>query len=325
MFMGKLQPRINTWLNKRIPPATSFSLNLGNIFIFPSRFGMLYLVLCMALFILGTNYQNNLILLLGFFLLALFLVSLLSSYLNFAGLNIMLGKVSHPFAGDSASLPLWIDVSAQKQRAHGRLHVGLYGEKVQLSVDLDKLTNPAELSVPTSRRGALTLPRITLSSYFPLGLFRCWTHLRFDRKVLVYPSPLPCPVVTYSAASEHESEGNVATAEGYDDFDSLSEYQLGQPLYHVAWKQVAKGQGMISKTFSSTSNNEVWLRLTPRPGDDLERCLSHLCFMVLEMENRGQRFGLTIGDKVIQPAKSHAHRHQCLSSLALYNSKFIDG
>ncbi|GGD75727.1 DUF58 domain-containing protein [Lacimicrobium alkaliphilum] len=325
MFRKTLQPQINTWLDKRIPPATDFSLNLGNIFIFPSRFGMLYLILCVALFVLGTNYQNNLILLLGFFLLALFLVSLLSSYLNFAGLKIMVGKVAHPFAGDSVSLPLWIDTSAQKHSAHGRLHLGLYGEKVQLSVDLDRLTNPAELSVPTTRRGRLPLPRVTLSSYFPLGMFRCWTHLRFDRKVLVYPSPLPCPVITYSATGEEESEGNVATGEGYDDFDSLTEYQLGQPLYHVAWKQVAKGQGMISKKFSSTSNNEVWLRLASKTDDELESRLSHLCFMILEMENRGQRFGLKLGDNTIQPGKSSAHRHQCLTSLALYNNEHNDG
>lgn len=286
---------------------------------------MLFLLLCGALFVLGTNYQNNLILLLGFFLLALFLVSLLSSYLNFAGLQIMIGKIGYPFAGDSASLPLWIETSAQRQGSHGRLHIGLYAEKVQLSVDLDRLTNPVELSSPTSRRGLHCMPRITLNSYYPLGLFRCWSHLRFDRQILVYPSPLPCPLVTFNAAGDEESEGHIASEEGYDDFDSLMEYQPGQPLYHVAWKQVAKGQGMVSKKFSSTSNSELWLRLPPGQTQSLETRLSHLCFMVLELDNRGQRFGLEMGDKIIQPGRGNAHRHQCLSALAMYNMNDDNG
>ncbi|ALS97946.1 DUF58 domain-containing protein [Lacimicrobium alkaliphilum] len=325
MLKRQFQSGVNLWLDKRIPPASDFTLDLGNIFIFPSRFGMLYLLLCGALFVLGTNYQNNLILLLGFFLLALFLVSLLSSYLNFAGLRVLIGKVGYPFAGDSACLPLWIDTSKQKHHAHGRLHLGIYNQKIQISVDLDRLTNPAEFTIATTRRGRLPMPRITLNSYYPLGLFRCWTHLRFDSQVLVYPCPLPCSVITYSQAGGEESQGNTATEEGYDDFDSLMEYQPGQPLYHVAWKQVAKGQGMVSKKFSSTSNNEVWLRLQQQSTEDLETRLSHLCFMVLELENRGQRFGLEVGSKIIQPGKGNAHRHQCLSALALYQTGHTHG
>lgn len=321
MLKRQFQSGVSRWLDKRIPPATDFSLNLGNIFIFPSRFGMLFLLLCGALFVLGTNYQNNLILLLGFFLLALFLVSLLSSYLNFAGLRILIGKVGYPFAGDSACLPLWIDTSGQKHQAHGRLHLGIYNQKVQTSIDLDQLTNPVEFTISTARRGLLPMPRITLNSYYPLGLFRCWTHLRFDLQVLVYPAPLPCSVITYSQAGGDELQGNVATEEGYDDFDSLMEYQPGQPLYHVAWKQVAKGQGMVSKKFSSTSNNEVWLRLQTQTSQDLETSLSHLCYMVLELENRGQRFGLQLGDNIIPPGKGNEHRYRCLSALALYPGK----
>ena len=66
------QRNANNWLNKRIPAATRFSLNHKNIFIFPSRFGGLYLFLCLGLFILGTNYQNNLMILLCYFLVSLF-------------------------------------------------------------------------------------------------------------------------------------------------------------------------------------------------------------------------------------------------------------
>lgn len=324
MFRTQLRNRINQWLDKRIPAAQSFMLNLTNIFIFPSRFGILYLILCVALFVLGTNYQNNLILLLGYFLLALLLVSLLSSYLNFAGLRLQIGKIAHPFAGDSACLPIWIEKSSEQQAAHGRLHLGLYGQGAQHSVDLDRLTNPAELAVATTSRGLLSFPRVTICSYYPLGLFRCWTHLRFAPQILVYPAPLPCVIATFNKAGKEDSQGSISTDDGYDDFDSLTEYRPGQPLYHVAWKQVAKGQGMISKKFSSASNTELWLKLPRNTSEDLETRLSHLCFMVLELDNRGLNFGLELNGQVIQPAKGHSHRHQCLRALALYNGEHSD-
>ncbi|WP_088331902.1 DUF58 domain-containing protein [Lacimicrobium sp. SS2-24] len=318
MFSKHLSLKITQWLDKRIPPATDVSLHRRNIFIFPSRFGFLFLVLCVALFILGTNYQNNLILILAFFLLGLFLVSLFNSYLNFSGLRIVIGKVGYPFAGDSANVPLWIETTTKKQTAHGRLHIALYGKNVQLSVDLDRLTNPVDVAVPTSSRGPQAIPRITLSSFYPLGLFRCWTHLQFASTILVYPSPHPCSVVTYDESGEENQEGPVSDQQGHDDFHSLTEYQPGQPLYHVAWKQVAKGQGMISKKFSGSSEREIWLRLTTSSGPQREADLSRLCFMVLELDSQGYRFGLELGDTLVPPAQGNHHRHQCLKALALY-------
>ena len=67
------QQYIRKWLDKRIPAANEFQLSHRSIFIFPAKFGALFLALCALLFLLGTNYQNNLMLLLCYFLVALFL------------------------------------------------------------------------------------------------------------------------------------------------------------------------------------------------------------------------------------------------------------
>ena len=99
--MTVLQGYWNKWLNKRIPAATQHHLNHQNIFIFPAKFGLLFLSLCVLLFLLGTNYQNNLMLLLCYFLLAIFLVNLLASYINFARIDLQIGKCSEVFVGDN--------------------------------------------------------------------------------------------------------------------------------------------------------------------------------------------------------------------------------
>ncbi|MDF2179404.1 DUF58 domain-containing protein [Aliiglaciecola sp. CAU 1673] len=314
-----LQRYFDSWLQQRIPRNRMFRLDLNNVFIFPSRFGWLFTALCLCLFLLGTNYQNNLILLLSFFLLSLFLVSLMVTYFNFAGLEIQQGKVGNSFAGDSACLPLWI-TAEKEQKKFGRLHLSLYGEPVQTSVDLDGLNNPVEVEIPTPARGRFRPPRITLCSYYPLGLFRCWTHLSFDCELIVYPTPLPCPLSVENRKSPGESEGQLAQEDGYDNFDSLTEYRLGQPLYHVAWKQVAKGQGMVSKKFSSNSQRAVWLSLGHGAKAELEKRLSQLCFMVLELSAIGQTFGLDLGSVIIEPDSGNAHQQACLTALAVFES-----
>ncbi|MFT4810888.1 MAG: hypothetical protein ACI9LX_004256 [Paraglaciecola sp.] len=49
---------------------------------------------------------------------------------------------------------------------------------------------------------------------------------------------------------------------GHDDFSNLKTYQIGEPLNHVAWKQLAKGRAIVSKQFSSIGNHIGWLKLS---------------------------------------------------------------
>lgn len=156
------QQRMERWLSKRIPDSGVFRLDMSNIFIFPSHFGRLYLLLCIGLFILGSNYQNNLILIFCYFLVALFLVSLFSSFANFAHLKVQLGKTNSVFAGEDLGLPLWLEHKSQgplQQHMQGRLHFRFWQQRSQQSVDLMAMENPVSLSLATEKRGWLNLPR----------------------------------------------------------------------------------------------------------------------------------------------------------------------
>jgi uncharacterized protein (DUF58 family) len=273
----------------------------------------------LGLFLLGTNYQNNLMTILCYFLLALFLLNLFVSYLNFAKLLVQLGKTHNGFVNDSIQLPLWIhQKGTEKEPPHGTLEVGFWRQAPSLTVDLDKSDNPAYLSFQCEKRGTLRLPRITLSSFYPLGLFRCWTHLAFEHDILVYPAPLPCPVTLRQSLHDQQQESAGNTQPGHDDFDSLAAYRQGEPLHHVAWKQLAKGQGMITKQFSSPMSSVGWLTLFPLQENQLERRLSQLCYQVLELTQSGEKFGLDLGSVKLSPDHGLAHQQKCLKALALY-------
>ena len=83
-----LDVRAQRWIRNRIPPTQKKTLNLNSIFIIPSRFGVLYLFVCVVVFLLGTNYQNNLVMGLSFFLFSVFNTCIIFAYRNLSGLTL---------------------------------------------------------------------------------------------------------------------------------------------------------------------------------------------------------------------------------------------
>jgi len=78
--------RLLGWLDNRVPAANEHHLNLNSIFILPSGFGWSFIILSLCLFLLGTNYQNNLMLLLSYLCLSIMLLTLFYTHQNFARL-----------------------------------------------------------------------------------------------------------------------------------------------------------------------------------------------------------------------------------------------
>ena len=347
--MDLLQRYWDKWLNKRIPAATQHQLNHHNIFIFPAKFGLLFLSLCLLLFLLGTNYQNNLMLLMCYFLLAIFLVNLLTSYINFARIDLQIGKCPEVFVGDNLQIPLWLNANNDSNNlatfsTKGLLHFKFQThqhkstkktkfqyEQQNTEVDADAFTNPIHLSQKCHQRGKLTLSRVTVQSFYPLGLYRCWTHLAFTHNITVFPKPLPCEIKLHiSDHSTAKKSGEIANEQtGHDDFSHLKAYQVGESLNHVAWKQLAKGRGMVSKQFSSVSNHVGWLKLS---ADYKNKVLSHsivtkttsdrelgeLCYQVIELSRTQRTFGLDLGTQCIAPNSGAGHRLACLIALAYF-------
>lgn len=317
------QKRVQRFLDKRIPKKRRFQLDMSNIFIFPSKFGLLYLALCLCLFLLGSNYNNNLMLLLCFFLVALFLINLSASYSNFAKIQIQMGRLNPVFAGEDVNIPLWFEHAGEQEEAlpyFGKIYIKLYGQAIQNALDPQHFSNPTSINLSTEKRGYLALPRITLESFYPVGLYRCWTHLLFQGSVLVYPKPVPCQLPALVGRDENEQEETESHHAGMEDFDTLSAYQHGEPMHQVAWKQVAKGQGMVSKRFTGASGQSVWLSLAQLQSNGIELALSQLTWLVLESNKKNRRFGLDLGSQQIPPGSGAVHMEKCLQALALYGS-----
>jgi len=177
------------------------------------------------------------------------------------------------------------------------------------------------LSTATEQRGWLTATRIRLLTRFPLGLFRAWSYWRPDLKVLVYPFPeTGAPPLPMSGAASEDGHGTV----GLDNFAGIRSYQPGDPMRHLAWRQIARhdpalGGQMVTKHFDGGAVAELRLDFADLPYQmELEHKLSRMTRWVLEAEQRALPYAFRLGHHELGPALGQAHRAACLRALALY-------
>ena len=304
------------WLNRRIPPANKIILNHRKIFIMPGKQGVFFALLVIALFFGGVNYQNSLILAMCFLLASLGQIATLHTYRNLSGLCIEAGHSDNAFAGDKAAF--YITLSRQGKRRYEALKVTWEGSVPQILDLLDNIEAHAKIFIPVDNRGPYKPGRLKIETYFPMGILRAWTVIDLDMECLVYPKPIFIDFLNVS--SQQSMEGTLTNAKGNDDFDGLRKYVLGDSLKQVSWKNMARGQGMHSKTFVAYADETIWLDWFCFPGKETELRLSALCYWVLKLSETNQLYGLRLPEKEIQPATGLAHKIRCLETLARFNS-----
>ena len=349
--------RLLKWLDKRVPASPEHHLNLNSIFILPSGFGWSFIILSLCLFLLGTNYQNNLMLLLSYLCLSIMLLTLFYTHQNFARLalkalpldsfhcnvdgEIHLQIIPHkntPLRACNGVLSVkWLNV-VRRADTHtqktNELDTSAFLER-SFSFALNKHLGSNEdqrqsLRVPLQipKRGQFTLGRMTIACDFPLGLYKCWTHLDFDQQVVVYAKPEEGPITIDKIANTNESESvsELSDPSSSEDFYALKDYEVGQPLNRVSWKHVAKNGNWVSKSFTSLQSDSYIFSIPS--NTDLETAVSALTHAILSWTNAGSwtntgswasaegGFGVQFKGLNIAPGHGAEHIHECLSALA---------
>ncbi|MDO6567419.1 DUF58 domain-containing protein [Alteromonas sp. 1_MG-2023] len=305
------------WLDKRIPPNATHALNMRSVFILPSRFGWGFMVVCLCLFLLGTNYQNNLMLLLSYLLTSTMLLTLFYSYQNFAAIALKITPPATVFANTSSQLTLnRVKHTQYKTKPEGLLQVQWLKEIKNFTFDIGNKEQQLIIPFTLCSRGEHKLPRLTLKSAYPFGLYTCWTHLDFDTKIMVYPEPISGQLSEISHSTDENNGSQEDTLLGNEDFFALTDFVEGEPLNRVAWKQVAKTGNWVVKQFSEQKKDDVYLSLST--NTPIEEGLSALTQQILTLQSQGIQYGLKVGNTSFTPNNSVTHMHQCLTALANY-------
>jgi len=304
-----------------LPEPGPVTLDRRRVYIIPSRSGVVFAVVLLAMLIGAINYQNSLAFVLTFLLTSLAVVSMIHTVRNLYGLRLRAGHSQAVFAGETARFTVNIENPGGTRRL--ALKLRLTGQE-PLTLDLPQDGGQwLSLPLPSTKRGYLLPGRITLYSRFPLGLFHAWSYVHLSMQCLVYPRPdnshgLPPQILQARGTAGDQGRGS-------DDFASLRPYHAGDSLRHVHWKALAREQGLMTKQFGGGIIEELWLHWEQLGNLSTEQRLSRLTRWVLEADTLGVAYGLALPDQAIPIGRGSEHRRRCLEVLALFALPQGDG
>ncbi|KTD82515.1 hypothetical protein [Legionella waltersii] len=303
----------DNWVSRRIPKKTPQVLGSHNIYILPSGFGWIYGLVVLSFFSGAINYQISTIFLMTFLLAVVALVSAWEAHANLKNLSFQLVSIEDSYQNTPAQLTILI-------KANRKIHFGLEFKLAQQdSTRLESI--PQEgiqfvLPIMTSERGCFHLPRITVSSLYPFGIFKVWGYVQFDIQYYVYPQPInpgfwPPPMMN----QDNKNSLSPGDNEFYDLRQVESPWE--QPNL-IAWKIAAKEQGWYVKQMDNAVGTQWQFSLKCLTNLDLEQQLQHLSYWLNEAETNQQQYSLQLNSSSRPLGRGPEHLQQCLRQLASY-------
>jgi len=320
--IAAVRRRFRAWWQARLPRTDTLLLTQRNIYILPTRAGLMYGLTLLVLLLASINYQLSLGYVLTFLLAGSGVVSMHLTHNTLRKLTLHLRTPAAVFAGS----PVLLDITLTSPDS-ARFGIGLRME----ATPRDTLTwtdvpgvgrAQAQVSFVPPQRGLHAVPAINVESRFPLGLFRAWSVWRPSAQVLAYPRPeqpaMGLPLVRAEpgqATTQRRAEGG--------EVEGVRSYRRGDPLKLVAWKKAARsleaGGDLVSRDTSASVQQALWLDWQQCAGLAPEDRLSRLSAWVLAAERAGASHGLRLPGLEIPPAHGDAQRRRCLEAMALWH------
>ncbi len=289
-------------------------LSVKKYYVFPSRHGLVFLVILAGMLAGSINYNNNLGFLLVFLLGSIAFVSIFHTARNLDGVQITSADAAPVHAGEKAVFEFRIVAPSTERPAVS----WKFPESDTVTLNLSpERENLLRTSIPTRKRGLIRPGVLTVQTFYPLGLFRSWQHFRPDVGCVVYPKPEPVDM-KLSTLGEGDEENRESREAGVVDFHGIRNYQPGDSLKRVFWKAYSRGQGLFTKVFEAPSGGGLYLDWDAFGGVDEEKRLSMLCFMILKANAMDMDYGLNLPGRSIEPGKGEKHKRKCLKALALH-------
>jgi uncharacterized protein (DUF58 family) len=313
--------RFMRWLQARLPRNDTLLLTQRNVYILPTRAGLMFGITLIVLLLASINYQLNLGYVLTFLLAGSGVVSMHLTHATLRGLTLHLKPVAPGFAGDPAGLDL---VLTSPNNARFGIGLKVSGAPASTLVWIDVPAGgqaSAQVSFVPATRGLYDTPALSVETRFPLGLFRTWAVWRPAAQLLVYPMPERPPAPLPAARAVPGGMGRSRHADG-GEVEGVRAYRRGDPLKLIAWKKAARtmesGGELVSRDTSASAHQELWLDWQACAALAPEARLSRLAAWALLAHRAGAEFGLRLPGQNIAPEQGEAQKRRCLEALALW-------
>ena len=313
--------RFRSWWQARLPRQDSQALTQRNIYILPTRAGVLFAITLVVLLLASINYQLNLGYVLTFLLAGSGAVSMHVTHNTLRGLTLRLKPPPPVFAGQPA--PLDVVLTSPSGARYG---IGL---KVldAASATLGWIDVPAggqaaaQVAFVPERRGWHDVPALSVETRFPLGLFRAWSVWRPASRLLAYPAPEHPAAPLPHAEAAPGGPSPMRTRDG-GEVEGVRGYRRGDPLKLVYWKKAAKtlatGGELVSRDTTASVQHQLWLDWQGCGALAPEQRLSRLAAWTVVADRAGIEYGLRLPGTEIDPGAGDAQRRRCLEALATW-------
>lgn len=314
--------RVERWVNRFIPgrgPVVGdHLLTRSNVYVLPSRAGALFAMVLLAMLICSINYGLALGYGLSFLIFGIAIVGMMHTVRNMSALTLRAGRADPVFAGRAAEVSFL--VLNPSRLARFALWVHAPAMKHDATFDIAARTEQiVHIALATQQRGWLQVPRLTLSTRYPLGIWRVWTHWQPAQSLLVYPEPEQPAFPLPASRSAHGDNQGVGSRD--EDLATIRPFMPGDSPRRIAWSAIARTgtDEMLTKQFEGGGSGELVLDFDQLPAHlPLEDRLSRLTRWILDAENAGASYALLLPGQSLAADHGPTHQADCLKALALF-------
>ncbi len=311
LIISRLTPWFDKLLKRRKHNQSHLVLKHQNMYVVPSKFGLGFIFFAILIFSLGSNYQNNLVLLCAYLLFALFFISILQSYLNLIDTQVRFVSAQDGYAHSGYKIVF----SMQNINQAFSVFVINNNKHVEINTINEEKT-VYQLQVEGLQRGKHQIARLKIQSRYPFGIATVWSYVLFPNEIYIYPTPVPFSLHQYNIKSEGEGDQqNQEYKTGTDEFFSIREFIEGESISRISWKHYAKTQTLMVKEFNEYQSQQFMFSLEQVPGD-YETKLQHLSYLINQAYHDEIIYGLKLANKLIKPDHGITHMTKCLRALS---------
>ncbi len=278
------------------------------------RSGSVFIGATIFLGVAAANTGNNLLYILVSSMLALMLISGLSSILNIRGIEVKLIPPLEVFAGRRSRFRV---ILRKRNKIPSFLIKVTSGFEECLFSIVEGKEGVGLLYLLFPKRGYVESVSVRLSSDFPLGMFVRYMDVEVKLGLVVFPEPIPADLPFLNTKVQREgSSQRKALRKGYEELKGVKEYS-GEPMKLIHWKLTAKKGEMLVKEMLEEEREPVILSLESVEGD-IETKISKLAYLTVKLIENGYPVGLKLGEKEIPPERGEHQKLAILRELALY-------